>query len=108
MNREDSGLWKELTGFVDRAKIQSGPNLEYRTYRWQQLRREALSRDHYECQVCASIGGYAPAKVVHHIRPAESFPEAFYRMDNLISLCRECHEILHNRVISKSKWPEMS
>ncbi|WP_206196901.1 HNH endonuclease [Zooshikella ganghwensis] len=36
---------------------------------WQILRKQALERDNYLCQVCLSKGSYRPASAVDHITP---------------------------------------
>lgn len=66
---------------------------------WNEVRRKALERDDYECQVCgktkAEIGRNPD---VHHIVPVRVFAEAPDRemadahfLDNVISLCIDCH-----------------
>ena len=71
--------------------------MDYKGARWLALRARALARDHHECQWCAAEGKVVPATTVHHILPAEQFPAQAYDLDNLVSLCRECHEAHHGR-----------
>lgn len=59
----------------------------YRTQRWQDLRARKLMRDPL-CQIC----NRAPAKVVHHVKPARLHPELIWSMSNLQSACRVCHD----------------
>jgi 5-methylcytosine-specific restriction endonuclease McrA len=70
-----------------------GPN-------WEEVRTEVLERDGYECQSCGlseerhreleMVGG---GLHVHHIVPAKQFDsyEAANDLDNLVTLCAECH-----------------
>ena len=71
--------------------------MDYKGARWLNLRARALARDHFECQWCAAEGKAVPATTVHHILPAEQFPDKAYELDNLVSLCRESHEAHHGR-----------
>ena len=71
--------------------------MDYKCARWLNLRAQALARDHHECQWCAAEGKVVPATTVHHILPADQFPDKAYDLDNLVSLCRECHEAHHGR-----------
>ena len=56
-------------------------------YKWVKLRLVALKRDGYLCQACKPWP--RPAKDVDHIKPKAEGGED--RLDNLQSLCRECH-----------------
>ena len=65
--------------------------------RWRRLRERALKRDGYRCQYSARFGRSVPATHVHHIWPAEDFPEYAYELWNLISLCLAAHDAMHDR-----------
>lgn len=65
--------------------------------RWQQLRRQILRRDGYQCQEAKRYGISRPAEIVHHIWPAEDYPEYAYSTWNLISLSAEAHDAMHDR-----------
>ena len=69
----------------------------YNTVLWDRTRRAVLRRDEYLCQECKRYGKTKSAEVVHHIRPLEKHPELRVKTWNLISLCRECHEAMHER-----------
>lgn len=66
---------------------------------WQRARAQALDRDHGLCQRCMSLGIVTPAVIVHHkihLTPANvSDPHVTLDLDNLMSVCRECHAIIH-------------
>lgn len=64
---------------------------------WAGKRTQALKRDGYMCAVCKRYGKRKPATVVHHIRPIEFFWELRLKLWNLISLCDECHNKMHDR-----------
>ena len=46
-------------------------------------------------------GKNVPAEVVHHIFPADEYPEYAYCLWNLISLSREYHNRMHDRTTGK-------
>lgn len=80
----------------------------YNSRLWRNKRKEILIRDNNECQLCKAFGGYKKANVVHHKKELEYFPSLALESDNLQSLCRECHEKIHNRVskedLNEEKW----
>jgi len=53
---------------------------------WEEVRRKVLERDNYTCVICGK-----PAEEVDHIVPV-SLGGALFDMDNLQSLCKECHK----------------
>ncbi len=59
---------------------------------WRRLRVLALQRDHYLCQECLRQGRLTKATEVHHRKSVEDFPELALSLDNLESLCWDCHE----------------
>lgn len=74
----------------------------YNSARWKKCRKAALARDLYLCQQCHK----AEATEVHHIKflTPENIndPEITLSLDNLKSLCHECHTIIHNEQGSSS------
>ena len=69
--------------------------------RWQRLRQRALRRDGYKCQEAARYGRVEEATHVHHIWPAEDYPEYAYCLWNLVSLSKRSHEAMHDRITRK-------
>ena len=65
--------------------------------RWQALRSWVLRRDGHQCQYAKRFGRVEPAEVVHHIWPAEDYPEFAYCRWNLISLSKGSHNLMHTR-----------
>lgn len=66
--------------------------------RWRALRERALRRDHYRCREAARYGRQEDAEVVHHIWPAEDYPEYAYSLWNLVSLSAANHDRMHDRI----------
>lgn len=78
----------------------------YDSPEWRRLRKEVLAADKFECQLCKEHGLYKRANHVHHVNYLEQHPElALEKLytdsdgnvkRNLISLCHDCHEKMHN------------
>ena len=66
--------------------------------RWRRIRAAALHRDGYLCQEALRYGRHVQADVVHHIWPAEEFPEFAYCLWNLVSLSTAAHDAMHERI----------
>lgn len=71
--------------------------MDYKCKRWQRLRRTALSRDRQLCQECRRYGRQTQATTAHHAYPAEECPELAWELWNLVSLCGEHHNAMHDR-----------
>ena len=63
---------------------------------WAKIRNQKLSSAPL-CEMCEHHGVVNTASVVHHINPVEAAPNLRLRWDNLMSLCRDCHEKIHDR-----------
>ena len=72
----------------------------YRSMAWRAVREAAMSRDGRLCVDCMKKGMYVPAEEVHHIIPLSpdniNDPTIALNLDNLVSLCRECHKARHH------------
>lgn len=73
----------------------------YRTERWRRLRKAILRRDRCKCREAARYGKRIDAVTVHHVWPAEDYPEYAWQPWNLISLSQEAHNAMHDRVTHK-------
>jgi 5-methylcytosine-specific restriction endonuclease McrA len=71
------------SNYPKRPRIRMTPSLYAR------LQREILERDGWRCQMC----GCAKRLDVHHVRRRSALGGD--TETNLITLCRECHQILH-------------
>lgn len=71
----------------------------YKSQQWQAARDAAIKRDAYLCRDCYTAGRITPAEEVHHITEITpeniNDPAITLNLDNLISLCRECHKARH-------------
>ena len=66
----------------------------YKSKEWQQVREYVLMRDKYLCKLCGR-----PAEHVHHIKhlSEDNVNDTAISLnpDNLISLCKRCHDNEH-------------
>jgi 5-methylcytosine-specific restriction protein A len=87
----------------------------YVSREWKDVRKEVLNRDNNECQRCKGnfVVDHHPikkvcvtkARYVHHIKPMKDYFSYALDMDNLVSLCFSCHEIVEGR---SGKWKKPS
>jgi hypothetical protein len=104
--QEIAGTWAEtlrMAGFPPRypGGLYSSPEQEPVDdygWNWPQARQDALNRDRFRCQDCGikqaeHTETHGTQLHVHHIKPIRSFdePEAANFLDNLITLCEDCH-----------------
>lgn len=87
----------------------------YASSEWKTLRRACLERDHYECQWCREQGKltsqYDSILEIDHIKELEFYPELALDIDNLRTLCKDCHNKRHDRMNyrgnrRKRKWDD--
>jgi len=71
---------------------------KYKDPRWIRKRNQALRRDGYLCQQCKRYGRTRAADTVHHVNPVDVSPNLWLALWNLLSLCRACHDAMHDRV----------
>jgi len=76
-------------------------NSFYKSKKWRSIRERVLRRDEYLCQECKRYGKSVQANTVHHIYPLESHPKLSLNSINLVSLCVDCHEKMHNRLTNE-------
>lgn len=75
--------------------------MNYKSKQWKTLRGKILKRDKYICQYYKRFGKRVPATMVHHIYPADAYPEYAFKSWNLISLSNDAHELMHDRQTHK-------
>lgn len=73
----------------------------YHTKRWKRLRVAILRRDGYRCKESARYGEAVDATTVHHIWPAEDYPDYAWSSWNLLSLSAKQHEAMHDRITGR-------
>lgn len=70
---------------------------------WDQIRLAVRTRDNFKCQVCG-VPESGKAHHVHHKTPLRSFVSLTEanRMENLITLCSNCHQLAESAVKIRS------
>ncbi|MCU4831887.1 HNH endonuclease [Bacillus cereus] len=92
----------------------------YDSSEWKSIREQVKKRDNHECQECKRNGRvqtdtieYSESAkrkkiqlVVHHIKELEHYPELALEIDNLETVCVDCHNKEHGRTFKKkpNKW----
>lgn len=75
-----------------------------KTATWQSLRKEIIRRDGGVCKLCFLRGKIEYRKLqVHHIVKRVDDLSLVYNRENLVTLCRECHEEVEKLSPSKQR-----
>lgn len=74
-----------------------GKMFDYYGGKWKKKRKHILRLDGYVCQIAKRYGRTEEATVVHHIYPADEYPEWAWEDWNLISVSMATHNKLENR-----------
>lgn len=69
----------------------------YRSTSWRKKRKQALVRDNWICKDCEAEGIISIAEEVHHIVETKDDWSKRLDLDNVISLCKRCHNKRHSR-----------
>lgn len=63
---------------------------------WRKLREKVIDRDNKECKVCGIP--YQKARLyVHHKKELKDYPHLALDMNNLITVCGNCHNEIHEK-----------
>lgn len=75
----------------------------YNTKRWKNISQYKKNINPI-CEMCEEEGFVIRGELVHHIKDGEKFKNIFYNLDNLKTLCKSCHNIIHrNSIKNKNK-----
>ena len=85
----------ESNRFYDQHLRDKRTEAFYKSRAWQAARYRALTRDNYLCQECLRQGRITRADTVHHKVELKQDWSKRLQLDNLVSLCAECHNRLH-------------
>lgn len=69
----------------------------YQSKEWSLLRNQKFYDAEGLCELCRKNGIIKEAKEVHHIVPIEIDWSKRLEYENLIALCSDCHNAIHNR-----------
>lgn len=77
-------------------------NVWYNSGDWAAVKSAVKKIDHYDCLICKAMGRRRAARIVHHVKHLRDRPDlalSIYDPDTgvrqLISVCKDCHEMLH-------------
>jgi 5-methylcytosine-specific restriction endonuclease McrA len=88
------------------AKITEYQNMTYGAYlltpHWRRLRMKVIRNVNGKCQNCGTSPYYSSSLHVHHLTYEHRGYETF---DELMVLCKSCHEDLHGRKFTKGGKP---
>jgi len=73
----------------------------YNSKRWHRLRERVLRKAGHRCQYAKRFGRREEATHVHHIWPAEDYPEYAWCEWNLIALSLASHNAMHDRTTGR-------
>lgn len=65
--------------------------------KWRKTASDCKKRDNLTCQVC----GYTEYLQVHHMYPKAKYYGLFFDIGILITLCEECHKVVHRKKFVK-------
>lgn len=77
----------------------------YHSAGWRKMRERILRRDKYLCRECLRYGKRTDAETVHHVFPLADQPALALKGWNLISLCGQCHNKMHDRTTDAITGP---
>lgn len=86
-----------------RAKVQDMDALR-NSERYKQWRLAIYKRDGFSCQSCKQVGKNLNA---HHIVPVVINLDKIFDLNNGITLCKECHKLVHKNYKPKRKQGEL-
>ena len=69
----------------------------YNDKSWRRLSHKLIKDYHKECQMCKAEHKLTRATLAHHIKHLRDYPELAYEPSNLMPLCHDCHERIHER-----------
>lgn len=95
-------LPKELIDNLRQKKLWLNDPIEYGP-EWSEIRKKVRARDGYRCQVCG-VNEIGIEHHVHHKIPFRTFAviQDANEMDNLVTLCGNCHQRVEQNVRIKS------
>lgn len=78
----------------------------YNSKYWRHLSHQIIKEFDHDCQLCKQMGKASTAVLVHHVLELRAHPELAYSRTfkdaegvhiQLLPLCHDCHERIHNR-----------
>src|SRR5574343_468427 len=64
---------------------------------WKAIAKWVYARDGYACVRCEARKSGPRSLHVHHLKSWADYPELRFDLDNLVTLCRDCHHDAHRK-----------
>lgn len=96
-------IYKPKKQQKNRSLIDEQRKKVYMSERWRRLRAYKFSCNPL-CEMCEKEGKVTPAEDIHHIVSFMSTDDVYrrkelaYDFNNLMSLCKKCHQKIHNKL----------
>lgn len=94
----EKGRNETLCPFSIGEKKEKNDFMDYSSAKWKKKRAKILRLDGYKDVVAGWYGRTCEAQMVHHIYPAEEYPEYAWEDWNLISVSYSTHKKLENHM----------
>lgn len=91
-SRKCMGKWySENKSGENSYNWKGGLTQERRNNKYKLWRKKVFERDSYTCLICGKVGGHLNA---HHIKNWVSHTELRYVIDNGMTMCQDCHNLV--------------
>lgn len=97
--RKSKGNYKEIK--YHRKDYEQ--NKLYSSKKWIEVRNKVRQRDRKLCLMCLDKNKITPVQLVHHIVPYKEADDLKFEMSNLICLCNDCHNTVHDLYYTNEK-----
>ena len=101
-----NGMYGAVGPLNPNYKDGSSPHRQsiYSSAEWKEILRNVYKRDGYRCQRCGT-GKKGPRSLhAHHIKPWAGNPDSRTDQNNLVTLCKDCHEWVHSSANSTGEF----
>ena len=71
---------------------------------WKALARTLYARDNYRCRRCGSAHVKGHPLHAHHVAAWAGNPDARFDLDNIVTLCKPCHNWVHSTKNTKREY----
>jgi hypothetical protein len=71
---------------------------------WKELAKTVYERDGYRCRRCKAKPSMQNKLHGHHVKPWAGNPGARFDLNNLITLCKNCHNWVHSKKNTKREY----
>jgi hypothetical protein len=71
---------------------------------WKDLAKSVYDRDEYKCRRCKSPHCKGHPLHAHHVKPWAGNPKERFALENIITLCKPCHNWVHSKDNSRHEF----